>query len=207
VEEGKQISKSYATKKIVAWVVGAFGVPLLIIILVVCFGFLAVAEMANASGEDRKSIASGGVGVTPATLQTFANWAMDKQNWNSTTSGGNPGIDVDGVYGAQCADISKAWVQRVLGLPTPPLLTAQDEQGRAVDWGDSVPAGANKQDSNTKIKAGDVIFFKFGHTAIALNNEDDGGGFRVIEQNLPSPHENSYDKLQVSAFFRLGEIS
>ncbi|MDR1447953.1 MAG: hypothetical protein LBI63_03200 [Candidatus Ancillula sp.] len=144
-------------------------------------------------------------GPGPAGFDEWVNWVLDKKNWNSVTDGGNSGIDVDGAYGAQCVDLSKSWVQSALHLQSPPLLTAIDENGEAVAWGSSPPNGVYQVDKQESIKSGDIIFFRFGHTAVAINNEDGSGRFRVVEQNIPSPHKNAYPKTQVLAVFRIGE--
>lgn len=39
--------------------------------------------------------------------------SLDSSNWNSTTDGGNPGIDVDGAYGAQCFDLANYYMQQL----------------------------------------------------------------------------------------------
>lgn len=39
--------------------------------------------------------------------------SLDSSNWNSTTDGGNPGIDVDGAYGAQCFDLANYYLMQL----------------------------------------------------------------------------------------------
>jgi hypothetical protein len=147
---------------------------------------------------------TGGVdGPLDGDLSNWINWALDPSHWNSKTDGGNPGVDVDGAYGAQCADISKSWVHDRLHMGSYPLLTAQDNNSNPVLWGADIPPQAHQQPMGEKIKAGDVVFFVWGHTAIAINEEDEEGRFSVVEQNYPSPHKNAYSKGQVMGFFRL----
>ena len=39
--------------------------------------------------------------------------ALDSSNWNALTDGGNPGIDVDGAYGAQCFDLANYYMEQL----------------------------------------------------------------------------------------------
>lgn len=39
--------------------------------------------------------------------------ALDSSNWNSTTDGGNPGIDMDGGWGAQCFDLGNYYMEQL----------------------------------------------------------------------------------------------
>jgi hypothetical protein len=148
--------------------------------------------------------ATGGIaGITSQSLTDWIVWVEDAKHWNSLTDGLNLGIDIDGAYGAQCVDISKSWLQVALKLKSPPLLTAVDSSGKAVAWGSTPPNGVNKQPMEANIKAGDIIFFTFGHTAVAINDEDDNGNFTVIEQNKPSPRQTVYNKAKVLAFYEV----
>lgn len=40
-------------------------------------------------------------------------WILSSSNWNSQTDGGLPGIDVDGVFGAQCVDVAMKFAEMV----------------------------------------------------------------------------------------------
>lgn len=39
--------------------------------------------------------------------------ALNQSHWNSTTDGGNPGIDMDGAFGAQCFDLANFYMRNI----------------------------------------------------------------------------------------------
>lgn len=57
--------------------------------------------------------------ATPSasSVASYKAWALNPANWNSRTPAGKRGIDADGAYGAQCADLGIAWAKRV-GRPS-----------------------------------------------------------------------------------------
>lgn len=143
-------------------------------------------------------------------LSGWLAWAANQENWKSTTDGGKPGIDVDGAYGAQCADLSKSWAQWALGLKTPPLLTAVDGfMGSPVSGGANFPPPGIEQrnmgENDETIQAGDIVFFKFGHTAVVTAAQDPSGLFRVFEQNPGSPAEREYPIETVLSVWKVHE--
>lgn len=61
-------------------------------------------------GSDSRAADSCRPGPAPSTeIESFRSWALNSANWNSSTPSGEPGIDADATYGAQCADLGIAW--------------------------------------------------------------------------------------------------
>jgi len=125
-------------------------------------------------------------------LKQFTEWALDESNWTvggSWLDGkwivgatGKGGVHADTVFGAQCADISKAWVQKLLGLDSPPPLSAWNNKATApmvnFDW-----QGYGLRDaSGGPYKAGDVGFTS-GHTYVIITDQDADGYVTILEQN------------------------
>ncbi len=54
--------------------------------------------------------------VNMGELEAFKNYCLDSKNWTDRPGGAKGGIDVDGAYGEQCADISKLWYMRMYGV-------------------------------------------------------------------------------------------
>jgi hypothetical protein len=200
MENAKTAAKSYAGRKIAGVIVGAIGIPMIIVIL---FIFSSVIALSAAVGGVESSQAgtgdgsTGGVGVAGESLQQWEKTVLDSKNWNSLTDASNPGIDIDGAYGAQCVDISQSWAKNN-GWPGGGL-NAYPASARSF----SNPSPFSSVGSDPKVQAGDILFFSIGHTAVAMNNEDNSGNFKVVEQNYPSPHENTYNHIQVVEIYRL----
>jgi hypothetical protein len=132
------------------------------------------------------SVSSKGVTIpeetaTPsAAVDDFKNWALSSTNWNSTTPYGNPGIDYDGAYGAQCADIGIAWSQWI---------------GRRVSFDGWDAENAYKPGwrvvgfSLGQAQAGDVVTRVGGKRhVIVIIGSPANGTVQDIEQNPNSPH-------------------
>ncbi|WP_310964130.1 hypothetical protein [Nocardioides terrisoli] len=132
--------------------------------------------------------AAGGIG-------SFKAWALDSAHWNSSTDAGNRGIDSDGWYGAQCADLGIAWSKQA---------------GR--------PVGFDGWDTSTKSKPGwhyvsgnlsaarpgDVITRVKGiqHVVVVIGSPS-AGSIQVLQQNPGSPAVATYSTTTSGVIWRL----
>lgn len=119
-----------------------------------------------------------------APIQAYKAWALNPANWNSRTPYGNRGIDSDGWYGAQCADLGIAWskwVGRRVGFDGYDTASASKPGWHVVGYG----FGA--------ARAGDVVTRVNGwrHVVVVTGNPA-GGRVEVIQQNPASPAVTSY---------------
>jgi hypothetical protein len=131
-------------------------------------------------------------------LGKFMEYALDSSNWTSMTDDGSRGIDYDGVYKAQCADIAIAY-SYFAGAQSSfdGNDTAAKDKGR---W------KAVGNPNSASLMPGDVITgqlapaAKYGHVVLVINATDDG--YMVLQQNYPSPHIAKYftDSEKGSAF-------
>jgi hypothetical protein len=121
-------------------------------------------------------------------LEAFKNYVLDSKNWTDRSGGAKGGIDVDGAFGEQCADISKLWYMRMYGVTGVGLSC----------WSNGVPgvyfdAGKkNMQDvSGGPYAAGDIGFTikppNTGHTYVIMSSPDANGNVQILEQNPSSP--------------------
>jgi hypothetical protein len=141
-------------------------------------------------------------------VQEFKEWAMDRSNWTNNPGGAQGGIDADGVYGEQCADIAKAYYQRLFGSSVLITAWANDMPINSYNprawFSGSIPSGLQDVSNGgnvTQVKAGDIVFFG-GHVAVATSDSDAHGNFRVIEQNPMSPTESDYNVSRAIGCFR-----
>lgn len=124
------------------------------------------------------------VPATTSTLQNYKAWALNSANWNSTTPYGYRGIDSDGAYGAQCADLGIAWSKWV---------------GRRVGFDGYDTASAYKPGwhvvgySMSAARPGDVVTRVNGwRHVVVVTGYPSGGAVQVIQQNPRSPHSINY---------------
>jgi hypothetical protein len=138
------------------------------------------------------------------TVGDFAKWTQTKEYWNNKTDDGSPGIDVDGGFaGAQCADISNAWsmwIVKSIVSTTNPSAVSSASPGYAffngIDTDDQSAKEKRKTWDSFKftelVKAGDVLTraerSTHNHTFVVLSDENKEGVFKIVQQNLPSPH-------------------
>ena len=123
----------------------------------------------------------------PAPTSAIANykaWALNPANWNSRTPHGYRGIDADGAYGAQCADLGIAWSKWVghrVGFDGYDTSAAKKPGWHVVGY----TMGA--------ARAGDVVTRVHGwrHVVVVTANPA-GGKVEVIQQNPGSPAVSSY---------------
>jgi|GEM_PF-3447494 len=142
-------------------------------------------------------------------VDEFVDLIQHPEKWppewhQAKTDTGNPGIDVDGAFGAQCADISKAWFAKLYGLDPKSAdarLSAWNDAGTAPmtnfprkDWMTHVDGGQG-------YLAGDIAFTK-GHTFVIISDQDGEGNFWVVEQNPNSPKKSLYNASQITDAFR-----
>jgi hypothetical protein len=134
-------------------------------------------------------------GPSTGGVNNFKAWAFNSANWNSTTDAGNRGIDSDGSYGAQCADLGIAWSKQA---------------GR--------PVGFDGLDASTKSKPGwhyvagnlsaarpgDVITRVKGiqHVVVVIGSPS-GGSVQVLQQNPGSPAVATYSTATSGVIWRL----
>ncbi|MBN9611868.1 MAG: hypothetical protein J0H64_00085 [Actinobacteria bacterium] len=125
----------------------------------------------------------------------FKAWALNPTSWKSSTDGGKPGIDADGWYGAQCADLGIAWSQ---------------QSGRRVGF-DGLDASSAKKTgwhyvSGTLGSAlpGDVITRVGGRQhVVVVTGQPANGVVEVIEQNPGSPAVKFYSTSAGGTIWRL----
>jgi len=146
----------------------------------------AMQELAKFAKQAADALKQTDEGVKQSSLNAFKEKILNPKNWNSTTTSKGKGIDVDGAYGAQCADISKMWAQELLGLKSPPLLSAWNNAGTKpmvnFDW-----KGLGLKDVSGKTCApGDIGFTitpTSGHTFVILSAPNAQGKVLILEQN------------------------
>jgi hypothetical protein len=124
-------------------------------------------------------------------LKEYIDWILDEENWKwktpinpKTGKGNNPGLDVDGNQ-AQCADIAKAWAEKI-GKPS--LFDGLDGPGS------NKPGWTHIGGNTGTVQPGDVITQVGGgrHVVLVISEPDADGYFDVIEQNPDSPHKSRY---------------
>ena len=126
---------------------------------------------------------AGTCGAT-SSIDSFKAWALNSANWNSTTPYGYRGIDYDGWYGAQCADLGIAWSARV---------------GRRVGfdgWDTSAASKPGWYPINATLasaRPGDVVTRVGGvQHVVVIVGWPSGGLIPVLQQNPKSPHVANY---------------
>ena len=109
--------------------------------------------------------------------QTMINWAKDNvYKW----------IDMDGMYGAQCVDLTMAYVKNFANFQI---------YGNAIDYlTNPIPPGWKRYyKGDTEIEPGDIAIWhwgnwdKFGHVGIVIDVEDDI--ITSVEQNVDGTPE------------------
>jgi len=119
-----------------------------------------------------------------AQLAAWQAWALNPANWKAKTDGGLPGIDQDGAYGAQCADLGRSWaayISKLVGFDGNDTYT-------------SSKTGWTKTGTNLSLaQPGDVIthFLGIKHVVVVVAGPVNGM-ITVIEQNPSSPHISKY---------------
>ena len=112
-----------------------------------------------------------------ATQQTMVNWAKDQiYKW----------IDMDGMYGAQCVDLTVAYVKNFADFQI---------YGNAIDYlTNPIPPGWKRYyKGDTEIAPGDIAIWhwgdwdKFGHVGIVIDIDDDI--ITSVEQNVDGTPE------------------
>ncbi|MCL2137150.1 MAG: InlB B-repeat-containing protein, partial [Coriobacteriia bacterium] len=146
--------------------------------------------LAKVNGDEFWSAKASFTTTRPASVpkvQQWADWALNSKNWNSKTPSGNGGIDVDGVYGAQCVDLGKSW-SNWLGKPIG-LLDGNNTAGQKNAW-----KGTNYLNLKS-VQPGDIVSHVGGrqHAFVVLTAPDANGNFTVLEQNPASPHKSTYN--------------
>lgn len=128
-------------------------------------------------------------------ISSFKAWALNSANWNSTTDGGKPGIDSDGSFGAQCADLGIAWSKWV---------------GHRVGFDGYDTASASKSGWHVvsgnlgQAQPGDVITRVGGHQhVVVVTGSPSGGRVQVIQQNPGSPATADYSTATSGVIWRL----
>jgi surface antigen len=140
---------------------------------------------------DGKSPAENGCGGAQgpwaSQMNSWLSWAQNPANWNSTTPTGNPGIDQDGAYGAQCADLARSWaasIGKLVGF-----------DGNDTHANSNKPGWAKAGTSFSTAQTGDVItgFYPagVGHVVVVVEGPHNGV-ITVLEQNPWSPRINNY---------------
>ncbi|KQY60472.1 hypothetical protein ASD11_13585 [Aeromicrobium sp. Root495] len=139
---------------------------------------------------------NGAPGGTPAAgITSFAAWALNAANWNSTTDAGRRGIDSDGWYGAQCADLGIAWSKQA---------------GRPVGFDGLDTAAKRKpgwhvvEGNLSAAQPGDVVTRVRGtQHVIVVTGSPSGGSVPVLQQNPGSPTAVSYSASTSGVIWRL----
>lgn len=134
-------------------------------------------------------------GPSTAGIGNFKGWALNSANWNSTTDKGNRGIDSDGWYGAQCADLGIAWSKQA---------------GRPVgfdgwDAGNKSKLGWHYVEGNfSAARPGDVITRVKGiQHVVVVTGSPSGGTVQVLQQNPGSPAVATYSTSTTGVIWRL----
>ncbi|MCL2482793.1 MAG: InlB B-repeat-containing protein [Propionibacteriaceae bacterium] len=138
-----------------------------------------------------------------AQIADFRAWALDPANWNATTDGDVPGIDLfintDGTVTdppdatTQCFKLARAWAVR-LGKP-PDFVGTDDAATPKPGW---VAVGTDLNDA----LPGDVITGIWGvHTAIVVSAPSNGS-IDLLEQNPNSPAVDTYNTTTVGVVWR-----
>jgi len=138
-------------------------------------------------------------------VSSFKAWALNSANWNSTTriydaagnivGGGKPGIDADGAFGAQCADLGIAW-------------SGQAGHRVGFDGWDSSTAGKAGwhfvSGNLSQVQPGDVVTRVGGKQhVVVVTGSPSGGSVEVIQQNPGSPAVASYSTSTSGVIWRL----
>ena len=162
-------------------------------------------EEARQRVEGTGGAAGGNVNIKE--LEDFKNWVLDRQNWTDRPGGARGGIDVDGVYGEQCADISKLWYMKMYGVDSVQL-SAWNRNGTTP----MVSFGAQNTMNNVSggpYAAGDIGFTikppSIGHTYVIMSNPDANGMVQILEQNWPtgnSPQTRTIPVSEITNGFR-----
>ena len=128
-------------------------------------------------------------------VQAYKAWALNPANWNSYTPKEYRGIDSDGWYGAQCADLGIAWSKWV-GRPA--SFDGWDDS-RAIKAGWHYVAG-----NMGSALPGDVITSVGGikHVVVVVGAPS-GGVVPVIQQNPASPAVANYSTGTNGVIWRL----
>lgn len=122
-------------------------------------------------------------GSAGGAIDDFRAWALNPANWNSTTDIGQRGIDFDGWYGAQCADIGIAWSAKV---------------GRRVGFDGWDTSSASKPGwtpivgTLAQARPGDVVTRVGGNRHVVVVVGNPSGTVPVLQQNPASPHVANY---------------
>jgi len=125
-----------------------------------------------------------GAAPAPTSIQNYKSWALNSANWNSYTPSGYRGIDSDGAYGAQCADLGIAWskwVGRRVGFDGYDTSSAYKPGWHVVGYNMSVA------------QPGDVVTRVNGwQHVVVVTGSPSGGRVEVIQQNPYSPAATTY---------------
>ncbi len=130
-----------------------------------------------------------------ASIDTFKAWALNSGSWNSYTPSGYRGIDADGYYGAQCADLGIAWSARV---------------GRRVPFDGYDGSGVYKSGwyaitgTLASARPGDVVTRVAGwrHVVVVVGNPVNGT-VSVVQQNPKSPAVAYYSTGTTGVIWRM----
>jgi hypothetical protein len=147
------------------------------------------------SGSNIALWSNGQLLTSNAAIRSFQSWALNQANWNSRTPSGTPGIDSDGYYGAQCADLGIAWSKQA---------------GHSVgfdgwDSSSSSKPGWHYVSGNFgAAQPGDVVTRVGGkqHVVVVVGSPS-GGVVSVLQQNPGSPAVASYPTSTFGVIWRL----
>jgi len=128
-------------------------------------------------------------------IDVFRAWALNPQNWNSVTPSNNRGIDADGSFGAQCADLGIAWSQQA---------------GARVGFDGWDTSSASKpgwhyvSGNLSQVQPGDVVTRVGGiqHVVVVVGPPS-GGSVEVLQQNPGSPAVAGYSTGTTGVIWRL----
>lgn len=128
-------------------------------------------------------------------VDAFKTWALDSSHWNSTTPYGYRGIDADGAYGAQCADLGIAW---------------SIQAGHRVGFDGWDTASASKpgwhvvSSSMAQALPGDVVTRVGGNQhVVVVTGAPANGVVQIIQQNPRSPALANYSTGTSGVVWRL----
>lgn len=128
-------------------------------------------------------------------VSDFRSWALSPSNWNAKTPAGNPGIDADGYFGAQCAEVGIAWSERV----------GHRVSFDGLDTSAASKAGWHYVAGNLgSAKPGDVITRVGGQQhVVVVTGSPNAGQIAVLEQNPLSPREVTMSTSTSGVIWRL----